>query len=126
MGKYEVVDCLKSVDQMFKRHLIHFINSAILFFYDALGFTNIDSPRRICVRKTPFRGPASSLFWALGGQQVGRADIVGWRDLIAPVLSDKSLPVSIWPFNGRFHELISQIYILIVDPILLKDAFLSD
>ena len=74
--------------------------------YETLGLPNMDSLRRICERKTQFRGSASPLFWTLGGQQVGRAAIVGWRDLIVPALSDKSLQISIWPFHGQFNELI--------------------
>lgn len=82
---------------------------------NALGVPNIDSLRRICERKTPLRGSASPLFWTLGGQQVGRAAIVGWRDLIVPGLSDKSLQILIWPFHGRFHELINPGRIVIVE-----------
>ena len=82
---------------------------------EGLGVPNIDSLRRICERKTSSRGTASPLFWTLGGQQVGRAAISGWRDLITPALSDKSLQVSLWPFQGPFHELISQGHIVIVE-----------
>lgn len=83
--------------------------------YDALGLPNMDSLRRICERKTSLRGPASPIFWTLGGQQVGRASIVGWRDLIAPALSDERFQISIWPFHGRFHELISPGNIVVVE-----------
>ena len=96
-------------------HLILFISFAFFSFFDALGCTNIDSLRRIFEIKTPLRGLASPLFCTLGGQQVGRAAIVGWRDLIARALSDNSLQISIWPFHGRFHELIRQAQISIVE-----------
>jgi hypothetical protein len=58
---------------------------------EALGVRNIDSLRRICEQKTPSRGSAAPLFWTLGPQQVGRAAISGWKDLIAPALHDESI-----------------------------------
>ena len=46
---------------------------------------------------------------------MGRAAIVGWRDLIVPALSDNSLQISIWPFHGQFSELIRPGQIVIVE-----------
>jgi hypothetical protein len=46
------------------------------------------------------------MFWTLGGKQVGRAAIIGWRDLIAPALSDKSLQIKIWPFHGSIKDMV--------------------
>jgi len=61
---------------------------------------------RRCERKTENRGPASPMFWTLGGKQVGRAAIIGWRDLIAPGLADESLQLKIWPFHGSIKDLV--------------------
>jgi hypothetical protein len=36
----------------------------------------------------------------LGGQQVGKAAISGWRELLTPALSDPALNLNIWPFSG--------------------------
>ena len=83
--------------------------------YEGLGVPNIESLRRICERKTQFRGSASPLFWTLGGQQVGRAAISGWRDLIAPALCDKSMQIAIWPFHGQLSGLIRPGQIVIVE-----------
>ena len=83
--------------------------------YNALNLTNMNSLRRVCERKTSLRRSASPLFWTLGVQQVGRAAIVGWRDLIAPALNDESLPISIWPFHGPFIDLINRRQIIIVE-----------
>lgn len=59
---------------------------------------------RICERKTDERQAACMLFWTLGGNQVGKGAISGWRELLAP----KSDQVSIWPFDGRLNYLLEQ------------------
>lgn len=61
---------------------------------------------RRCERKTKNRGPASPLFWTLGGKQVGRAAMIGWRDIIAPGLADESFQLKIWPFHGSMEDLL--------------------
>jgi hypothetical protein len=40
----------------------------------------------------------------LGSQQVGKAAISGWRDLLTPALTDKSLNFTIWPFSGSLKN----------------------
>lgn len=73
-----------------------------------LGVSNIDELRRRCERQTALRSAASPLFWTLGGQQVGRAAISGWRDLLQPALRDSSLDVRLWPFEGNLSDLGSE------------------
>jgi len=81
---------------------------------DALGLSGAQDLFRHCDRPTDLRGAASPLFWTLGAQQVGKAAISGWRDLIAPALrSDPSL--RIWPFDGRLAEMLSQPGIVIAE-----------
>jgi len=70
--------------------------------FDALGLTGKDLLRR-CERATPDRGDACMLFWTLGGNQVGKAALAGWREVILPNLQDLSL----WPFDGRLNELMT-------------------
>ena len=70
-----------------------------------LGVDHIDALRRRCERKTPLRAAASPLFWTLGGQQVGRAAIAGWRDLLQPALAEPTLDVKLWPFEGDLASL---------------------
>ena len=48
------------------------------------------------------------MFWTLGGNQVGKAMIVGWRDLLAPARRAGG-DVAIWPFDGALAELMSAI-----------------
>lgn len=70
----------------------------------ALGIADL---RRQCDRQTADRRAAAELFWTLGAQQVGKAAISGWRELLAPaVRMDGMVPLSIWPFSGTFDSLI--------------------
>lgn len=69
--------------------------------FDALGLTTKDLLRR-CERATNERGEACMLFWTLGGNQVGKAALTGWREIILPNLEKLSL----WPFDGPLHELM--------------------
>jgi mannose-6-phosphate isomerase-like protein (cupin superfamily) len=62
---------------------------------------------RACDRATGTRRAAAPLFWTLGGQQVGKGAIVGWRDLLQPALEDSELEIAIWPFDGPLEELFA-------------------
>jgi hypothetical protein len=46
---------------------------------DGLGVSEYAELLRRCELRTTTRRDACSLFWTLGGQQVGRAAIIGWR-----------------------------------------------
>ena len=70
---------------------------------DGLGIENFDSLRRACDFATPTRRqPASPLFWTLGGNQVGKAAIAGWREVIIPA---RHRGARLWPFDGRLTDL---------------------
>lgn len=75
-----------------------------------LGVDAMDDLRRLCERARPGRRAASPLFWTLGGQQVGKAAIHGWREVLGPALRGGAGSISpqtllIWPFSGRLYEL---------------------
>lgn len=53
---------------------------------DALGVGCSEELLRLCDRPTAARGKACEIFWTLGANQVGRAAIHGWRDLLAPAV----------------------------------------
>ena len=53
------------------------------------------------------RRAACPLFWTLGGQQVGKAAISGWRDVLIPGLHDASSGLVIWPFAGKLDMLFA-------------------
>jgi hypothetical protein len=61
--------------------------------------------RRACERKPPLSRQACSVFWTLGGNQVGRAALAGWQDLLRPGLR-MSPPVALWPFHGDLTGLL--------------------
>jgi hypothetical protein len=74
-----------------------------------LGMNSINDLRRQCELPHPGRRAAASLFWTLGGQQVGKAAISGWREILQPALQgsagiDPGL-VHVWPFSGRLEAL---------------------
>lgn len=78
---------------------------------DGLKLGDIDQLRRKCELAGPNRRAAAPLFWTLGGQQVGKAAINGWRELLAPAIRKDKLAkappsLSIWPFSGPLEGLL--------------------
>lgn len=82
--------------------------------FSALGLTCIDDLRRKCELGYDGRKPACPLFWTLGANQVGRAAIIGWRDVIIPALR-KDSSVALWPFYGAFDDLLKPGKVVIVE-----------
>lgn len=76
--------------------------------YGGLGLDNMDRLRRRCERATGTRAAASPLFWTLGAQQVGRAAIAGWRDLLRPAIGGPDRRIRLWPFEGGLATLITR------------------
>ena len=74
---------------------------------EGLGMKDFDELYRRC-EKQPGRRRAATLFWLVGGNQVGQAAITGWRDLLGPALANKDIAVSIWPFDGGLAELLKR------------------
>jgi hypothetical protein len=48
---------------------------------------------------------ACPLFWTLGANQVGKAAISGWWDVLIPALRGNSRPL-LWPFDGSLDDLL--------------------
>lgn len=67
-----------------------------------LSLASGDQILRACERKTPKRKAACSLFWTLGGNQVGKGAIAGWTELLKPNLDR----IAIWPFDGALQDLL--------------------
>jgi hypothetical protein len=74
---------------------------------DGLKLTSWSDLLRRCDRRSATRSAACALFWTLGGQQVGKAAITGWRDLLAPALRS-GLDLALWPFHGSLDELVAR------------------
>lgn len=78
-----------------------------------LGVSGMGDLLRACDAARPGRRAACPLFWTLGGQQVGKAAIAGWREVLAPALLDEPRParsptaqVALWPFAGPLETLL--------------------
>jgi len=59
---------------------------------------------RLCELGGNGQRQACCLFWTLGGNQVGKAALIGWRDVLAPALQDGSA-IRLWPFDGQLKSL---------------------
>lgn len=73
---------------------------------NGLGCPSIDELRRLCERAYPGRRAAAPIFWTMGGQQVGKAAINGWQEMLAPAMRQN--PCKIWPFSGTLSDLFSK------------------
>lgn len=72
-------------------------NAKQVHLLQAMGANNIEQLRRRCERATANRRAACSLFWTLGGNQVGKAALSGWREVIVPAVRRGA---HLWPFDG--------------------------
>ena len=82
---------------------------------DGIGADSLHDLLRGCERRTEQRGDASPLFWTLGGKQVGKAAIIGWRDVLAPALLALSDSVALWPFHGSLPDLLERVGVVVAE-----------
>ena len=80
-----------------------------------LGVARFDDLLRRVDRATGARPAASVLFWTLGGKQVGKAAIAGWRDLVAPALAAGAHEVAMWPFDGALADCLDGAAVTLVE-----------
>jgi hypothetical protein len=66
---------------------------------------NVEPLLRRCERGGNGHKQACCLFWTLGGNQVGKAAIIGWRDVLVPEVRSAG-PISLWPFDGDLPSLL--------------------
>lgn len=71
---------------------------------DALGLQQVGELRRRCDLPMPGRTTPCPLFWTLGANQVGKATLSAWRELVTPALRAPDLAVRIWPFDGTLDD----------------------
>jgi len=81
----------------------------------ALGVERMADLLRECERRQTARNAGCSLFWTLGGNQVGRAAISGWRDMLAPALTALDIDLAMWPFDGELKDLIESHSCVVVE-----------
>ncbi len=79
---------------------------------EKLGLGDPSELWRRCERRTALRTAACPLFWTLGPNQVGKAAITGWRDLLAPALPRD---LAIWPFEGAIEDLLTHRHIIVAE-----------
>ena len=68
----------------------------------ALGVKSFADLLRVCDRQTLNRQAACAIFWTLGGNQVGKAAITGWKEIVRPALARGA---RLWPFEGSLSVL---------------------
>lgn len=73
----------------------------------AHGVDRIDELRRRCERAHGGQKAAAPLFWTLGPQQVGKAAIAGWRDVLVPGARELGAAFALWPFDGPLGDLLA-------------------
>jgi hypothetical protein len=81
---------------------------------DALGLDEAELLRR-CEAAHGRRRAANPLFWTLGGAQVGKGALTGWREMIIPALKEERSEVALWPFDGELWHLITTRKVVIVE-----------
>jgi hypothetical protein len=74
---------------------------------EGLGVESMTDLLRECELGGGNRNRACSLFWTLGGNQVGRAAIAGWRYVLVPAIERLGSEVALWPFDGALSELLA-------------------
>jgi hypothetical protein len=77
---------------------------------DALGLASHDELFRRCEVASGRR--ACPLFWTLGGNQVGKAALTGWREVLQPGIVAGA---TVWPFDGSLDELLVRNAAVIVE-----------
>ncbi len=82
---------------------------------DALDMTSKDELLRRCDWASAGRRAASPLFWTMGAQQVGKAAIKGWTQVLTPALASEVSDVAVWPFDGTLRDLLTPGRIVIAE-----------
>lgn len=80
-----------------------------------LGAKSIDDLLRRCDFGNGDRNKACALFWTLGGNQVGRAALAGWREMLLPAMHALRGELGIWPFHGELQPLLASKAAVIVE-----------
>ena len=71
---------------------------------------------RECERATiGGRRAACALFWTLGGNQVGKGALSGWREMLQPARRPDGGHAALWPFEGPLSQLIEQRRLVIAE-----------
>lgn len=80
-----------------------------------LGVNSIDDLLRRCDFGNGDRNKACALFWTLGGNQVGRAALAGWREMLLPAMRELRGELGVWPFDGELQSLLASKAAVVVE-----------
>lgn len=80
------------------------------------GVSSIEPLLRRCERGGSGQKQACCLFWTLGSNQVGKAALIGWRDVLAPAVRHGNA-VRLWPFDGTLQSLF------VADAIVVAETY---
>jgi len=69
---------------------------------------------RKCELPTSNRKAASPLFWTMGAQQVGKAALHAWKQLLIPALA-APVPIHLWPFDGWLRSFSTKMGIVFAE-----------
>jgi hypothetical protein len=67
-----------------------------------------DQLLRLCEQRFGDQRAACPLFWTIGPNQVGKAAINGWNEVLVPALSSKTTRAALWPFDGEITHLLER------------------
>jgi hypothetical protein len=73
-----------------------------LHLTEGLGSASMHQLLRRCEQASATRRAACAVFWTLGANQVGKAAISGWQEIVGPA---HRLGAKIWPFEGSLTKL---------------------
>lgn len=73
---------------------------------------------RRCERRTADRPAACCLFWTLGGNQVGRAAVAGWAEIVRPLVATGD--AGLWPFDGPLSACLRRF------PVTIAESYPAD
>ena len=81
----------------------------------ALNLTMAELTRECERPTTGGRRAACALFWTLGGNQVGKGALSGWREMLQPARQPDGGNAALWPFDGSLAELLEQRRLVIAE-----------
>jgi hypothetical protein len=67
-----------------------------------------DQLLRRCEQRFGDQRAACPLFWTVGPNQVGKAAINGWVEVLVRALSSKTMTTALWPFDGEITQLLER------------------
>jgi hypothetical protein len=73
---------------------------------DGLGVRSMHELLRRCDHAHDSLVAASPMFWTLGAKAVGKAAILGWKEVLIPPLRSGAQDVHLWPFQGTLPHLV--------------------